>query len=292
MRKESAAVTVVVFAVLAFSFAEEASAWGVVGHQLVGDIAQARLTHHARKEVARLLREDLDAEGKPSGRKTLGGIATWADDYRRTPAGASTGPWHYDNWLICASSPAPCVDGACASQALERQITVLKDQTASARERNEALKWVVHLVGDIHQPLHAVDNADRGGNLVKVTFFGITQDEWGPLNLHGVWDTYIVERMVAQTPGGQRAIVLRDRKGVKHPDWETGSVGDWIEASHWLGVGETYARLPMLQPCNQPTTEVLQLGESYYAGAAPVVDLQLRKAGVRLAKILNEALAR
>jgi len=293
LRKESAAITAIFFTVLACAFSGKAVAWGPTGHQLIGDIAEARLTRHARKEVSRLLRDDLDAEGKPSGRKTLGAIATWADDYRRTPAGASTAPWHYNNWPICGSQEMPpCVDGACASRALERQITVLGDQNASARERNEALKWVVHLMGDIHQPLHEADNSDRGGNLVKVTFFGITQDEWGPLNLHGVWDTYLVERWVAQTPGGVKAIVRREGKAVMHSEWESGSIADWVAESHRLGVSQTYAQLPMLQPCNQPTPEILQLGEHYYAGAAPVVDLQLRKAGVRLAKILNETLAR
>jgi hypothetical protein len=294
LRREAAALSAIVLSLFSLSFAQNAVAWGPTGHRLVGDIAAARLTRHARKEIARLLKDDLDAEGKPSGRRTLASVSTWADDYRRTPAGSSTAPWHYDNWPICESAreQAACPDGACASRALEREIAMLADRSASPRERNEALKWVVHLVGDIHQPLHEADNRDRGGNSVKVTFFGLTQDQWGPLNLHGVWDQYLVERVVEKTAGGTPAIVRQEGKRTKHPDWESGSPADWIAESHQLGVSVTYPRLPAPQPCNQPTTETLVLDEQYYAATAPIVDMQLRKAGVRLAKVLNEALAR
>jgi hypothetical protein len=253
------------------------------------------LTRQARSEVALLLKNDLDAEGKPSHAKTLAAVSIWADDYRRTPAGSSTAPWHYDNRPICETpqEPPSCPpDGACASHALERQITILADKTAPLRQRNEALKFVVHLIGDVHQPLHEADNHDRGGNQVKVRFFDIAQDEWGPLNLHAVWDTYLVERLIAKTPGGAWAIVRREGLSTESPDWVSGSLADWIEQSHRLGVNVTYAKLPTPQPCNQPTANVLELGEEYYAATAPTVDLQLSKAGARLAKILNEALTR
>ena len=294
MSREAAALSAIVLTLFSLCFAENAAAWGQVGHELVGDIAQARLTRHARREVARLLNGDLDAEGNPSGRKTLASISTWADEYRRTPAGSSTAPWHYDNWPICASArePSACPDGQCASRALEREIAILADRNASPRARNEALKWIVHLAGDIHQPLHEADNLDKGGNTVRVTFFGITQDEWGPLNLHGVWDKYLVERLVAQTAGGARAFVRQERRSRKHPDWESGSVTDWMTESHQIGVNVSYPKLPTPQPCNQPTTETLVLNEQYYADTAPIVAMQLRKAGVRLAKVLNAALAR
>jgi hypothetical protein len=292
MTKQSALIFTLLTSI---SFSSLAFAWGPTGHRLVADIAAARLTPPARQEVARLLKDDLDAEGKPSGFKTLAAVSIWADDYRRTPAGTSTAPWHYDNRPICETpqQPPSCPpDGACASQALERQIAILANKAAPLRQRNEALKFVVHLVGDVHQPLHEADNHDRGGNQVKVRFFDIEQDEWGPLNLHSVWDTYLVERLISQTPGGARAIVRQEGPRAKHPDWESGSLADWIEESHRLGASVTYAKLPTPQPCNQPTTHVLELGQDYYAATAPTVDLQLRKAGVRLAKILNEALTR
>jgi hypothetical protein len=271
------------FAVLALCFVSPARAWGPAGHQLIADIASARLAHHAKQEVARLLQDDLDANGQLSGRKTLASISTWADDYRRVPAGQSTGPWHYDNREVCESAESHverCPDGACASRALEREIHILADQSAAPRQRNEALKWVVHLVGDIHQPLHETENNDRGGNLVHVKFFGITEDVYGPLNLHGVWDTQIVDKLLAQTRGAKSV----------QSEWESGSIASWIAESHELGVRVTYGKLPKPLQCGQPPTEALELGEDYYAAAAPVVDMQLRKAGVRLAKILNDAL--
>jgi hypothetical protein len=286
---------VVLAAVGSICFSTAAVAWGPAGHQLVADIAAERLTRHARKEVARLLKSDLNAAGQPSGARSLAAVSVWADEYRRTPAGTSTAPWHYDNRPICDSQPSTpsCPsDGACASHQLERQIAILADHSAAPRARNEALKFVVHLMGDVHQPLHEADNHDRGGNLVKVRFFDISQDEWGPLNLHGVWDTYLVDRLLAQTPGGARAIVRQEGQSTKHPDWESGSLADWIEESHRLGVSVTYAKLSTTQPCNQPTSNVLELGQDYFAATAPTVDVQLRKAGVRLAKVLNEALDR
>ena len=84
------------FAGLALCVVNRAWAWGPAGQQLIADIASARLTGHAQKEVARLLQNDVDANGNLSGRKTLAAVSTWADDYRRVPAGQRPGPWHYD----------------------------------------------------------------------------------------------------------------------------------------------------------------------------------------------------
>src|SRR2546430_12827011 len=100
--------------------------------------------------------------------------------------------WHYDDVPICASVPKAryCPDRQCNTEQLKRLITVLADTRAASRDRNEALKWLVHLVGDIHQPLHAADNGDRGGNRVPVALAGVRTR--GRESLHRAWDNDLV----------------------------------------------------------------------------------------------------
>src|SRR3972149_4106524 len=113
-----------------------------------------------------LLKYDRLADRTPSRRSTLGEIANWADEIRSEAWSKKYSRWHYDDIPLCASAPQSkiCPRGNCASARLAQQLEILKDRGRRWRERNEALKWVVHLAGDIHQPLHAADNGDRGGN--------------------------------------------------------------------------------------------------------------------------------
>lgn len=168
-------------------------AWGTEGHQIVGKIATQYLTESTKREVTALLADDLNVSGARSGRTTLAEVGSWADEFRNTGAGRRTAPWHYDNVPLCGDTSAEkiCPDGNCASAQLERHLKILADKTATTRSRNEALKWIVHLVGDIHQPLHASDNADRGGNSVLVR---------GAANLHSIWDVAVVQNGATQNP--------------------------------------------------------------------------------------------
>jgi len=251
----------------------------------------ARLTPETAHQVALLLQGDLDSQGKPSGRKTLGEVASWADEIKHKPVGAGTAPWHFDDIPVCgtATEDVICNGGNCAFSKLSNAIEVLGNAQAAKRDRNEALKWIVHLVGDIHQPLHEADNHDRGGNGITVTFFGTTNGPFGPLNLHGIWDDDMVDRLI-QEKGGVATIVQEEGLPQDRSDWETGSVSDWSAESHQLAVSVAYAKLPGGFTCGSPITDVLTIGQDYYSEAAPQIDTQLRKAGVRLAKILNDAL--
>jgi hypothetical protein len=113
-------------------------------------------------------------------------VSVWADEIRGT---ATDEPrWHYDDAPVCdnASRDQYCPGGQCNSAQLERLTRVLAEPQAPLRARNEALKWVVHLVGDIHQPLHAADNGDRGGNDVRVALAGVhTRGRWCSLRGRG-----------------------------------------------------------------------------------------------------------
>lgn len=147
-------------------------AWGADGHRLVAELAEAQLTPEVRAEVNRLL------AGVPGA--TLASVSTWADEVRSP----TTAAWHYVNPRAgdCSYVRArDCPDGRCSIEAVNRQFEVLRS-SRSDDERVKALKWVVHLVADLHQPLHAGFRSDKGGNSVQLQAFG------RGTNLHAVWD--------------------------------------------------------------------------------------------------------
>lgn len=194
--------------VLCFMTAK-AWAWGCSGHETVALIAQLELAKldaannsHVLDQVKTLLAlQQRPYKGRFCSDLKLDPIAyyaTWADDHRAQVP--TTGSWHF--WDIPLSTPTGiegqfCTKG-CIIQALEKQIATLKDTTEAPANRSVALLFVIHLVGDMHQPLHTEDNNDRGGNCVPVTYLGIgpkSSDSNGDyvLNLHGIWDTELVE---------------------------------------------------------------------------------------------------
>jgi hypothetical protein len=274
--------------------AQAALAWGPEGHRMVGDIASRFLIPKASARVLELLESDRLADGQPSGRRTLGEIAYWADEIKETDWGKRRGPWHYDDVPLCEKSAYEkyCRNGRCASAQLARHIEILADEGASRRRRNEALKWIVHLVGDIHQPLHAGNRGDRGGNRVQVSFFGERDNlPYGSINLHAVWDVHMVRRLISDR-GGERAIVSAPLSEAQSGAWEKGSIADWIGETHLLARDVAYPLLPVPSACSNKITGVVPIDREYYSRAAPVIEIQIRKAGIRLARVLNDALGR
>jgi hypothetical protein len=267
-----------------------ALAWGPEGHRMVGDIAQSLLSPQAVRAVAALLANDRLGDHTPSGRQTLGEVANWADEIRDQPWSKKYSAWHYDNAPLCDEAPREkvCPRGNCASERLEQQLDILKDRARPRRDRNEALKWVVHLAGDIHQPLHAADHHDRGGNMVAVMFFGQTEGRRGPLNLHTIWDEQLVERLIAER-GGEAAIVSAPIAAGDRIAWAAGPIEAWLRESNALARTVVYGNIPGFS-CGSRIGQPVEIGAGYYAAAAPVIERQIRKAGVRLAALLNEAL--
>jgi len=268
--------------------------WGEEGHRIAGAIAHKHLTPEARRQVFALLKDDRLADGQRSHRRTLGEIAYWADEIKDTPWGRSRGAWHFDDIPVCGEAQASqyCRKGACASAQLSRHLDILADARALPRRKNEALKWVVHLAGDVHQPLHAATHDDRGGNDVQVSFFGERDNPpYGTINLHAIWDVHMVRRLILDR-GGEDAIVAPDIGEAQQAAWGHGSIAGWVRESHALAVAVVYPALPAAFSCTGRTAEVLQIDQSYYSRAAPVIESQLRKAGIRLARILNEVFSR
>src|SRR5664279_2381701 len=159
--------------------ASDAAPWGAAGHRIIARVAESRLSKPALAEISRLLHG-----------QTIVDVATWADQIKGERS--ATGPWHYVDIPITDTtydSLRWCPAGNCVVGALERQIAILGDKSRPDSVRSEALKWVVHLTEDIHQPLHAGDRGDRGGNDVKLTFLGQQS------NLHSVWDSGLLTAM-------------------------------------------------------------------------------------------------
>jgi hypothetical protein len=164
-------------AAVAAALPSPALGWGKTGHRLVGAVADQYLSGLARAHVKQIL-----------GVETLDEASTWPDEMKSNPDPfwqRTASPWHYVTVGGFAYDHAP--DEGDAMTALERYSGVLRDPNASREDKQTALRFIVHIVGDLHQPLHAGKPGDRGGNDVKVTWFG------RPTNLHAVWDSALVD---------------------------------------------------------------------------------------------------
>lgn len=214
------------------------------------------------------------------GEASLSSVADWADQIRGDRP--ETAPWHFVDIPFKTSRYDPkrdCAAGECVIAVIERFRQTLSDRDRPAEERAAALKFLVHFVGDLHQPLHTADRGDRGGNDVRVTFIGekIHPFSEKPWNLHAVWDG----GLIAQTGLNEAAYQERLQGWLKErsiSDLEKGTVIDWAMEAHQAAVDVAY-RLPKNR----------RLSKNYLEKSLPVMDALLAKAGVRLARLLNEA---
>jgi len=241
--------------------------WGPEGHRLVARIAWEQLTPAARQRVTAILAPD----------QTMASIASWADDVRRSRP--QTEPWHYidipiDKPRLDMARDCPKNDCVLAKIADFRK--ALQDPSVSAGERREALMFLVHFIGDMHQPLHCADHRDRGGNSVRVDFFNRRS------NLHSVWDSGLLGRMGSED---QLFPALSEESARHRKKWAKGTVEDWAEQAHKAAQKMVYGKLPKASG-DSP----LQLGADYERLADPLVKLQIEKAGARLAAVLNACL--
>lgn len=270
-----------VFAILVLaSFAStQLIAWGTMGHAIVADLAASRLTPQAKANLQLLL-----------GADSLASISTWADQVRKE-RDESFG-WHFVD--IPKDAPgfsrerdcfrpldthknAQTDHHNCVVDRIEMFQKVLADENTSRGERLEALKWLVHFVGDLHQPLHAVEEA-RGGNDIKVAAFGSPKCGAYDCNLHWAWDSMLMEH----TGYSEDEYVRRLNKLIEDEhlmDKAAGTPEDWANESH------LQAREILEQ---KPTA----IDEQYYRSHIDLVNRKLALAGLRLAAVLNQALGK
>lgn len=257
-------------------------AWGKEGHETVGRIADANLTAKARARVATLLAGDLNAAGRPSGATTLAKVASWADDIRDNPGADQFKPWHFRNNPVCTASDGPCEHGNCINAKIDEMVATLNNAQADKKQKNQALKWLVHLVGDIHQPLHVGDNHDFGGAFAVALEMPGNQVHGG-MKLHGAWDTDLVRQVLLDATMASR---LAHAKLPAH--YQAGNPAQWMEAGRALAKQSAYAYPGFACGGNHVGTLVLSL--DYQAAARKVVAAQLEAGGLRLAALLNSVL--
>jgi hypothetical protein len=301
-------------------------AWGCEGHQTVALIAQQHLKGTpAGAQVAAILKHPHIDPTLPrfcgnANMARIASVATWADDVRNVRP--DTAEWHFLD--IPRNSAAAdlaqfCPTAGCVTKAIAQQVQVLKNGTDPTL-RAEALMFVIHFVGDIHQPLHCATNNDRGGNCVPVDFFArhaapktgkngqpLETEDYTP-NLHAVWDTDIIRRrMGATTTVAQYAQRLDARFQSQVAAWESSGIelDAWARESHALADTVVYDKLPTAIAVETPKPPIKHcsdnhhvakrlaklheaLGAPYQNAAGPVIEEQLAKAGVRLAMILKD----
>jgi len=242
---------------LACTMVGNAMAWGSQGHQVIASIAQAQLTPAAQREVGRLLAQEPG--------QTLVAISTWADKHRNTVTAA----WHYVNFPrdTCAyNEMRDCPDGKCVVGAIEKQASIL-ERDVSDEKRLTALKYLVHLVADVHQPLHAGYLDDKGGNKYQLQVF--TRGS----NLHALWDTELIRNLEVDTD--ELAKRLRaSATTILSNDLSMSVAAE--ESCRIVGMSGFY-----------PSRKV---GQDYVEKFTPVMEHRLATAGARLARLLNRIL--
>ncbi|MBL8544347.1 MAG: S1/P1 nuclease [Hyphomonadaceae bacterium] len=262
-----------------------ARAWSAEGHRLIAALAYGDLNPHARAEVDRLIAADAADPVAGCAIASFADAAVWSDCVRAIPSFRNQSAWHYDNIPVCGPMPLRpgwCSGGDCASAAIERAISRLQRQNGPQRERLRALARLVHMIGDIHQPLHAADNGDRGGNDVQVRF-----SAGGPeqrLNLHSAWDRALVDYTLAAPGARARIAALMGDNGAR---WGGGEGLDWARQSNAIARDFIYARWPEHLTCGQAPTAPVLIDRAYAEAARPVIETQLARASLRLAATLN-----
>lgn len=249
-----------IITVLALSLACEAFAWGQKGHDVVAYVAECNLTPRAAKNVTRVLEGHSPVY-----------YANWLDNASHTKEYAYTSTWHYANVDEGYTfETMPRLESGDVVKAINDIVAQLKSEALSAAEENIALRMLIHLVGDLHCPMHAGRKSDRGGNGVKVLYFGRNT------NLHSVWDSSLVESAHnwSYTEWQKQIDILSksDKAAVQQ-----GSVEEWFKQTHSIAE-RIYAATP----------EGKRFSYDEVAEYAPVIEQQLMRGGLRLAALLNE----
>lgn len=244
-----------------------AFAWGPEGHALIARIAEAQLTAEVRARVVEILGPD----------KSMASAASWADEVRRSRP--ESGPWHYVDIPLKASHldlARDCGKESCVVVKIAEFRRLVHDSATPPVQRREALMFLIHFIGDMHQPLHCEDNNDRGGNEVQVGFLGRRG------NLHSVWDSGLLGRIGSEN----QLLPELSRESAAHAaKYSKGTVAKWADESHKAARKVVYGKLPKAAQGSP-----IVLDAAYEKAADAVVRHQLAVAGARLAKVLNTEL--
>jgi len=261
--------------------------WGPTGHALIASIAQTLLNSDSTKEALTLL---------PANNGQMSAVASWADQIRSDPQWEWTAPLHYINtpdWACYYNPSTDCPDNMCVAGAIFNYSNQLANpQHATFNATQDAFMFVIHFLGDIHQPLHVAFASDRGGNTIEGTYYG---DDY---NLHSIWDTALINTRIQTDFGGSQndylKYLLSEMTGVWKNQVKTWSTCNNTKTSPYVCPDE-WATETAIQACTYAYTDQdgdhiengFSLASSYFNFVKEVVDMQLVKGGVRLAQSLN-----
>ncbi len=252
--------------VAALAMSGPAWAWGRLGHRMAGKVAEDRLTPNALKAV-----RDLLGPGE-----SIADVSSWADEYRRDHR--ETAPWHYINIPISEPGYHRKFEPAegCVVAKVDDFKQILADPATPRDERIKALKFLIHFVQDMHQPVHVGHRDDKGGNDLQVQFF-----EKGS-NLHSVWDSGLLDK--AGRPEGEYVALIESRITPEMAsEWSKGETRDWAAES--LEAARGAYRDPF---SGAELKKGARLGQPYQDANITTAERRVAQAGVRLAAILNE----
>jgi hypothetical protein len=260
--------------------------WGPEGHVVVARVAEQHLSHRARDGILELIGTRSIADTR---------IANWADFIKRSAFYKRKYPnnatWHYIDLPLGVEKDKVaeyCQNHNCVIDAVKRFQDILRDPEASGQSRKEALFFLVHLVGDLHQPLHcATLNDDHGGNKRRVLLPGEDEDEFHRTNLHHVWDTELVQGAM----GGLTVEDFADRLSAQVTP-ELSRQGSLVDVKAWVLESNRAAAESAYQGITGDDGmkgKPIALSPDYMRANQTVVRRQLQRAGVRLALVLNAA---
>jgi S1/P1 Nuclease len=264
-----------------------ASAWWDYGHKTVATIANDHITPKTRAAIRALLRHERAVATPTCPLKSLEDASYWPDCIKGLGARFDYAfSWHYQNVDICKpfDLTTACKDGHCVARQIDRAVKLLKDRKVPPHERLMALAFLTHFVGDLHMPLHAGDRGDRGGNDVKAAY-GIVA---GRVNLHLLWDGPLAERAITTPPAGPKALVAGLNAG-ERAQIAAGSTEDWSREVWAFSRDVAYATALGGDPCG-PVPQRAAITNAQIETLIPSVRGQISRAGLRLARLLDEAL--
>lgn len=258
-------------------------AWGPTGHRVVGEVAEKYLKNKVLKKVTKI----LDGE-------SLARVSNWPDKIKSDPDQYSyTFSWHYTSWPTGQDHYDPHTASGSLLTSLQKQIDILRKRDSTKDEKAFAIKFIVHLMGDLHQPLHVGNGHDHGGNSCRVLFH---KEE---VNLHKLWDESMIDFTRLSFTELTRFVDVRVKGDISK--LQSGTLLHWMTESRDLRDSvypsdvtlSSKAKNSLPSYCdrdlNLPAEQLPKLGYGYSYKHMPVVEERLFLAGIRLAKILNES---
>ena len=273
-------------AMVASLSAAPATAYGGFGHAVIARIAIANVRPSTRAAIAALVAKARAVDTPTCATATVEDLSVWPDCIRALgPRFSYTASWHYQNVDVCAAFDlkSACRDGNCVSAQIDRDVKLIRDKSLPLRERIAALAFLIHFVGDVHMPLHAGDHRDLGGNQVRASYGVYATDR---LNLHAIWDGALAERAI--TDGDE---LVRRYDPSTAGAIQAGTTEDWSREAWEVSRTITYASALGEDYCTAPPGRPVTLDAATVTRLIPIARLQVERAGLRLARLLDEAFA-